>query len=322
METQMTPPLDSLTRRDCLKTLAAGAAATGLGGIGASPLFAMQAQPGAEAPLRQVLVFSDTHIGLSADNVDGGDWLSRALTELRENEIQTDYAMILGDIAHGATEDAYNRFIELRDNSGIDRWFELAGNHEYHGGTCEHYEAIVRSTDPYGFVDGNIAWFFISDEEPGVPGNLSDESYDWLRAGVAANQDKIVIVCSHQLVNETIRTSDNASRYIHPKEKIAELLAESRVDLWMCGHEHHRPYSHEEQLRKDGTTFINVASMSHAYGTRESQSFLLEFAQGSQQIVARRRVHDTQAFTEDYEIVIPLDRAIELGDLSEPGADA
>lgn len=303
----MTPFFDELTRRDCLKHLTAGTAAVGL--VGIQPVFA-------EAPnkTRQVLVFSDTHIGHNADGLDGSEWLKKALTEMKENKVQIDFACALGDIAHRATEDAIRTFVALRDNSGINTWFELAGNHEYAKDIgAKYYQTLVRSTKPHSHVDGNIAWFFISDEEPGVPGNLSDESYAWLKKGVAANQDKIVIVCSHQLVNGTIRKSESPMRHIHPKEKIAELLAEHRVDLWMCGHEHHRPYSHEEILRKDGTTFINVASMSHAYGSKESQSFLLEFAEGSKKIIARRRVHDTQSYAEDFEVTIPLDRAVRLG---------
>lgn len=295
-----------MTRRDCLKHITAGGVALGL--AGAVPAFE-QGNPGK----RRVLVLSDTHIGLKADGLDGGEWLARAFKELKDNKVPIDYAMALGDISHGATEEALKTYVELRDNSGIAVWFEVAGNHEYHGGTCEHYEKLVRSTKPYGHIDGNLAWFFISDEEPGVPGNLSDESFAWLKKNVAEHQDKVVIVCSHQLVNDTIRQSTNKSRFIHPKEKIASLLAEHRVDLWMCGHEHHRPYSKEEHTRKNGTTFLNVASMSHAYGSKQSQSFVLEFAEGAKRIVARRRVHDTQRFDKDYEIVVPLDRPIALG---------
>lgn len=302
----MSPYSDELTRRDCLKHIAAGAAAVGL--VGVQP--AIGDKPG---NTRQVLVSSDTHIGFKADGVDGAEWLERALSELRENRVQIDYAMALGDISHHATADAFRKYVELRDKSGIDRWFELAGNHEYGPDGLKDYETIVRSAKPYAYVDGNIAWFFISDEAKGVPGNISDETDAWLKKSVADHQDKIVIVCSHQLVHDTIRQSKQNARHIHPKEKIAELLEAHRVDLWMCGHEHHRPYSHEEITRKDGTTFINVASMSHAYGSKQSQSFLLEFAEGARKIVARRRVHDTQSFAEDYQTEIPLDRAIQLG---------
>lgn len=303
----MSHPTNELTRRDCLKQMAVGTAAAGL--LGTQPLFAAP-----DKVVRNVLVFSDTHIGHVADDVDGGEWLKRGLAELKENKVPIDFACALGDIAHRATEDAFTTFVKLRDNSGIKTWFELAGNHEYSKTDgVKYYEQHVRSVKPHSYTDGNIAWFFISDEKAGVPGNISDETYAWLKKGVADNQDKIVIVCSHQLVDGTVRQSESKMRHIHPKEKIAELLAAHRVDLWMCGHEHHKPYSQQEIARKDGTTFINVASMSHAYGSEESQSFLLEFAEGSKKIVARRRVHDKQVFDKDYEIEVPLTHAIKLG---------
>jgi len=295
---------DNWTRRDCLKHLTAGAA------VGLTGVVPALGEP--TRKVRHVLAFSDTHIGRKDDGLDGGEWLAKGLAELKENKVPADYALVLGDIAHGATEEAYKTFTKLRDESYIDTWFELAGNHEYHDGKSEHYEKLVRPIKPYSHTDGNIAWFFISDEKPGVKGDLTDESIEWLKRGLAENQDKIVIVCSHQLVNGTVRVSDSPQRYIHPKEKIAEVLDELRVDLWLCGHEHHKPYSQEEIARKDGTTFINIASMSHAYGTKESQSYLLEFVQGEKKIVARRRVHDKQAFDKDYEIEVPLTHAVQL----------
>ena len=294
------------TRRDCVKTVAMGGVALATGTF---PLvFASE-----KAKTRHVLAFSDIHIGRKDDGFDGGEWMAKALAELKQNKVPSDYALVLGDIAHGATEAAYKTFTKLRDESHIDTWFELAGNHEYHDGKCEHYEKLVRSIKPYSHIDGNIVWFIFSDEQPGVRGNISDETFDWLKKGVAENQDKVVIVCSHQLVNRTVRKSEDKARHIHPKEKIAELLDELRVDLWLCGHEHHKPYSRGEIAQKDGTTFINIASMSHAYGTKQSQSFVFEFVDGAKQIVGHRRVHDDQSFDRDYETLIPLETAIRLG---------
>ena len=300
---------EELTRRACVKRIAASAVVMGATG-GVVPARAQERS-------RQVLVFSDIHIGHIADGVDGSEWMARALKELRENQIRVDYAMALGDIAHHANADAFKAYKQLKKQSGIETWFELAGNHEYGKEGLEDYEAVVRSAKPYAHIDGNLAWFVISDEAKGVPGNISDETFDWLKKAIAENQDKIVIVCSHQLVHNTIRKSEDAQRYIHPKEKIAEMLKAYRVDLWMCGHEHHRPYSKQEIRRVNNTTFINVASMSHAYGSKESQSFLLQFKQGAKSIVARRRVHDRQEFSIDFETEIPLDREIDLAPTQE-----
>ena len=299
---------NEITRRDCLKHAAVGTAAIGLAGV--SPTIAHAA-----TKTRHVLAFSDIHIGRKDDELDGAEWMAKGLNELKKNKVPVDYAMVLGDIAHGATEQAFKTFVEQRDKSHIETWFELAGNHEYHGGTCKHYEKIVRSIKPYSHIDGNIAWLFISDENGSVQGDLGDEAYQWLEKSVREHQDKVVIVCSHQGVHGTTYKTTSGSRHIHPKEKIASLLENHRVDLWMSGHEHHRPYDKQNNniVRKNDTTFINIASMSHAYGTKQSQSFVLAFAEGEKKIVARRRVHDDQEFDPKYETEIPLQLAIKLG---------
>jgi hypothetical protein len=74
----------------------------------------------------------------------------------------------------------------------------------------------------------------------------------------------------------------------------------------MSGHAHHKPYSAEYVKIFEKTTYINVASMSHAYNTKSSQSFLLEFKPGAKEIIARRRMHDTKTFLPEFEVKVPL----------------
>lgn len=284
--------------------------------VGTVAAASVRSQPllGADVPaVRNALVLSDIHVGLEADGVDGGEWFSRAIGELERNQVSIDYAAVLGDISHGATEQALETYVEIRDSSGIPTWFELAGNHEWHGGNTRHYESRVRSLRPHAHVDGNVAWFFLSDEDAGVRGFVSDESIEWLSNELETHKNDVVIVCTHQLVHGTVRASAKDDRCIHPKEKIAQLLSDHRIDLWMFGHEHHRPYSKDDVLRRGRTTFLNVASLSHAYNTRESQSYVLQFEERAKQIVARRRVHDVQAFANEYELIIPLESEIRLG---------
>jgi predicted phosphodiesterase len=293
-------------RRAFLKYLAVSA--TSVGVSGAKPVYA-----DSSAQVRNVWVWSDAHVGFREDGLDGAEWLSKACADLHESRQPIDYALGLGDLVHNGTQEEFEQYLAVRGKSRISTWYELAGNHEYGREDLSTYNQLIRSSDPYSFVDGNIAWFFLSDEVKGVPGNLSEGTCRWLEESLTAQSDKIVIVCSHQLVHDTVRASDKAARYIHPREKLSEILAKARVDLWMCGHEHHRPYSHQEVARKDGTTFMNVASVSHAYGTKESQSYFLEFSEGAQKIVARRRLHDSRRFSKDFEVEIPLQKAIRIG---------
>ena len=69
------------------------------------------------------------------------------------------------------------------------------------------------------------------------------ETCDWLEAELAKHADKIVIVCSHQLVRGTIHKSDHPQRHMRPSERMAGIIAGAKIDLWMCGYEHHSPYT-------------------------------------------------------------------------------
>ncbi len=286
--------------------MSAGAAT--LGALGT------QAALGAPAPAsRKVWILSDLHAGFEEGGKDGAEWFEAACKDMQEAKISIDYAMTLGDISHRAVDTHIQRYLDIRDRSGVSKWYEIAGNHEYHEGKAEAYTRMVRSIDPYSVIDGNIAWFFISDEAPGVAGNLTEKSCQWLEQQLAQHADKTTIVCSHQLVKGTTFRSEQAQRFIEPADRIAGIIAKSKIDLWLAGHEHHTPYNKEHICRKDDTTYINVASMSHAYNTGSSQSYLMEFVPGSMEIIARRREHDGKRFLDEFAVKIPLRHALKPG---------
>jgi hypothetical protein len=232
---------------------------------------------------------------------------------MQENHADIAYAMTLGDITHGGSEQQLRNYITVRHASGIKTWYEVAGNHEYLSGKAEGYQKLVRNTDPYSVVDGNLVWIFLSDEKPGVQGDLTPTSCDWLEAELARHKDRNIIVCSHQGVKDTTIKTDHPQRHIHPADRIAAIIEKSGIALWMSGHEHHSLYSAKHIARVNDTTFINVASMSHAYKTGSSQSHLLEFAPGAKEITARRREHDSRKFLPEFETIIPLRHPIEPG---------
>lgn len=287
-----------------------GQGAVAAGVLGAVPLLADTDKP---SGMRRVLVLSDLHIGRKKEILDGAVWFSRALEDIRKNVGSVSYAVTLGDISQHGRAESIRKYLDVRKKSAIPKWFELAGNHEYRYGGIKNYVTLVRNTDPYLFIDGNIVWFFISDEKGGRQGDITDSTVAWLKKNLALNKDKVLIVCSHQIPADTINKSDKGAYCIHPKEKIADILATRPIDLWLCGHEHHGPYVAANRKRKNNTTFINVASMSHAYGTKKSQSFILEFKQNEKKIMARRRTHDDQCYTPAFDMAIPLRGEIAYG---------
>ncbi len=288
----------SISRRRLLKSMTGGLAATYA--WGALPVFARSSLR------RQVVVMSDLHIGRTEDGRDGEEWLARALADIKENLGPISYGLTLGDISQNGDSKSILKYIRLRDASSIPRWFELAGNHEYYSNGIGHYTSLIRGTDPYLFMDGNIVYFFISDQVSSRQGDMTDKAWRWLKENIEQYRDKIIIVCSHQLPANTIRRSREDVFCLHPKEKVEDLLATGLVDLWLCGHEHHSPYSKGCFVRLGNTTVINVASMSHAYGTTRSESTLLEFEENARHILARRRVHDTKSFSDEFMIEIPV----------------
>jgi hypothetical protein len=260
---------------------------------------------------------SDIHIGMTADGQDGATWLGRSLDDIKRNVETIDYGLTLGDITHNGDSESLRKYLSLRDGGVVPRCFELAGNHEHHDHGIRHYQALIRSRKPYCFVDGNIAWFFLSDETKWIPGNVSDRSYRWLKENIHRHEDKIIIVCSHQLPPNTIRRSNEDIFCLHPKRKIKELFSSMPIALSLCGHEHHKPYSRANMTRQDGTSYLNTASISHAYGTGTSASLILELEENSNRIVARRRNHDQQRYQKEFEYQIPLNQRIKLSQSSE-----
>lgn len=284
--------------------------ALGMAGAGACCAIPIRAKA---APVtRQVLVMSDIHIGRQADGADGRVWLERGFTDLEQNPVVVDYGLTLGDITHNGDRGSLEAYLTLRDKSPVPRWFELAGNHEYHHGGIRHYKELVGGTKPYCFVDGNIAWFFVSDERRRASGNVTDDSYRWLVTNIEAHRDKIIILCSHQPPPNTVRGSDKEALCLHPKRKIEEMLSSLPIALWLCGHEHHHPYSSAKFAEQNGTTIINLASLSHAYRTGSSGSLFLEFGEDRREIVARRRDHDAGQYQAEFERVVPVAKPIRL----------
>jgi len=264
---------------------------------------------------RRIWVVADAHIGHVADGRDGGEWLALAVSDMRRRVRPVDYAVFLGDSSHRYQAEQFRQYVRIRDGSGIRWWYEIAGNHDYHGVESGDFQRIVRAPLRYTMVDGNLAWVFFSAERGRAAGLIGEGTAAWLADRLARLQDRNIIVCSHQLVHGTVEHSDHEERYLHPKEVVARLLRRYRVDLWLAGHYHSRPRIKEDSAVRDGTTFINVASVSHVYHTAACNSFVLEARTGSRTVRARCRVHDAGRFAPEFEVTIPFRHPFRFGPL-------
>lgn len=292
-------------RREFLK-MSAGALTFGT-------LSSRAADAAVQPATRRFWFLSDIHCGHAEDGKDGSGWFSEACDDMKANEIGIDRAFTLGDLTHHGNEEQLKSYLKVRSSSGIAKWDELAGNHEYEKNrSITAYEKLIRSIQPYSVLEGNVLVIMLSDEKGGVEGNLSENTCVWLENELAKHRDKVTIVCSHQLVKGTVVASDQNARHLHPADRIQEIIAKSKIDLWLCGHVHHTPYTPKHIVRRDQTTYINVASMNHAYGTGSSQSAVMELVPGSRELIIRRRDHDKRQFLPEFEVKVPLRDAVAL----------
>ena len=293
------------TRRHFLKLAGAGT-------FGVAVVPSLFAAPSERQVSRRIMAMSDLHIGRVDNDKDGGEWLRLALEDVAQNLPDIAYGITLGDITQHGRGDDLDFYLKHTRSHRIPQWFELTGNHEYYHGHIEEYTQRIRSLDPLLHVDGNIVWFFLSDEADSREGHLTDSTLEWLRTNLQKYKDHITVVCSHQLVANTVRKSEQTPFQLHPVDKIQAILEECSVDLWLCGHEHHSPYTREKIARLGDTTFVNVASLSHSYGTRGSGSTILDFSNGSRELRVRRRDHDQGIFRKEFETAVPLRMAIRV----------
>ncbi len=292
-----------LSRRTFLKK------STGLLGLGTTYLYgcAYLATPtiGAEPdPIkRTVLLCSDIHIGFNDINVDGVVF-KNALTDAEKCTESIDYALALGDLVQRGMRNEFEKYCAVRNSSSIKQWYELAGNHEFDG--MQDFYSLINKNRTYAVIDGNVVWVLISDEGPDSEGQIGNLTFQWIKNTITKHQDKNIIVCTHQLVRNTVRPRSESHSYFdragdYVVNGSTGILDTLRVDLWLNGHQHYFKYDPTVDMAvrtypKGTTTFINVSSLNFNYNTGESQSFILSMTEGTKSIMAKRRIHDRGIF--------------------------
>jgi len=293
-------PNTRITRR---AFLARSAAAAAVAAIGPRALRAADA----DAPSRRVWAFADSHVGLVHDGKDGADWLALALADLKRNVKPCDYALGLGDLTHNAGAEAELRgYLKVRDAAGLPAWYELAGNHDFGAIPAGRWAELIKRPRNYAVVDGNAVWLLISARQGKSEGRVSRAVGNWLLAQAQAHRDRNVIVCSHQAVYKTVAGSGGEETYLMHRGFVQRIIDRARIDLWLCGHIHGGRRNRRYIVRRGRTTFINVASVNHAYGTGAAHGCVLEMAGGAKTLLARCRHHDRARYLPDQQATVPM----------------
>lgn len=150
--------------------------------------------------------------------VTGDEWkrLEKAIEDSDEN-MRPDISLVLGDLVdHGAVEE-FKKAKEYLDNSdlSLENFYELAGNHEfgpYFTGDHSNYRRHIENDLRYKLRIGNVLFVFISDERPGSPGDISDETFEWWKNVVKSNQENYnIITLAHHPLGETTRGTHERS---------------------------------------------------------------------------------------------------------------
>ena len=309
------PRKGPLPRREFLKVLSLGGIGLALGGCGRAD--SAPAEP--KGPDRRVWLVSDVHASYLDDRRDGAGWLKLAVEDLRDNVQDVAYAVCLGDMTHQYAAEGLRNYAQVRDASHLGRWYQLAGNHDYGAVASGLYAKYVKMPLRSIVLDGSTAWLLVSTQSGASAGLISEEWADWLATNIQRLQaDRNIVVCTHHLVYDTVVYSTQGSRYLHPKERVAELLKRVRVDLWLCGHAHSRPRTPECATTRGRTTFVNVASVSHAYATHMANSCLLEIVNGSREALIRCRDHDRRRYLAGHDVRVTFPHPWKLGQPSDP----
>lgn len=247
---------------------------------------------------RRIWLIADPHIGHVSDGRDGGDWLELAMNDRRAN-IPADYAINLGDCSHGYQPAQFRRYVQLRDSAGLP-FFDLLGNHDFHGTQTGDYQRIVSPHRYWSLIDGNVAFFSLPAERGNAAGLLLPPVEAWLREQIRRHDDKNIIIAAHQFPYGTVEYSTRVSRCMHPRDAVERLLAELPISLWLGGHIHMSERAPSWSACRNGTVFVNVASASHSYNKNAANSCLLELRGGSADARVLCRDHDRARWLDDH----------------------
>ena len=228
----------------------------------------------------------------------------QAVDEVNRNVTDIDLAVVAGDLVKRPSRERYEWYLSVRGRSYVERWYEVAGNHDLKSDGGALFRELVQPRMHYSFAVEDLLFIMISDEEPGAPTDISEETFEWWRRLVEENQDKIIVVVTHApLEGSRIPLSHVGRRQIKGSERFRRVLERYRVDLWLNGHNHVPhwfPYDVNRVDELGGTVFVNVSAIRKEF-MKHSESRILEFRCGSDQVVIRSRDHTEERFNEHLE---------------------
>ena len=242
-----------------------------------------------------------------------------AITDINDNVPNVDLAIVAGDIVNQSDEETFDWYVRTRDNSYIQEWYEIIGNHDLKTDMGQLFREKLREETNYSVLKGNILFIFMSDSQRGKATEISKEIFNWWKDLVVNNQDKIIVVTTHAPLEDSgIPFSSFRDRQVIDSERFTQVLKKYRVDLWLSGHLHLPHGMMNNIVEKDkyeGTIFVHISSIRpEIMGLKESESRLLTFACGSDKVLIRVRNHKDGRFLPNQDRVFALSKKYECKD--------
>ncbi|MGB4270282.1 MAG: metallophosphoesterase [Spirochaetota bacterium] len=233
----------------------------------------------------------------------------RAIDDLKNIQPYPIMAIIAGDIIqHRITADEdFQWFVELRKQANIQYWFEIAGNHEWKDITV--YQKYIGKPLQYTVSFGNVLFICLSNERGRPPTYLSDETFNWWKNIVIANQDKTIITVTHApLRNSKLLGSSSEKHTVINSERFEKVLKKYHVDIWVSGHIHMPVWLNQNTRiapEFGNMLFINVCGIRKD-PTMNIESRMFFFQEGSKKVLIRLRDHESESFKSSYDINFTL----------------
>lgn len=233
----------------------------------------------------------------------------RAIEDLKNIQPYPIMAIIAGDIIqHRITADEdFQWFVELRKQANIQYWFEIAGNHEWKNITV--YQKYIGKPLQYTVSFGNVLFIFMSNERGRPPTYLSDETFNWWKNIVIANQDKTIITVTHApLRNSKLLGSSSKKHTVINSERFEKILKKYHVDIWVSGHIHMPVWLNQNSRfapEFGNILFINVCGIRKD-PTMNVESRMFFFQEGSNKLLIRLRDHESESYKTAYDINVTL----------------
>ncbi len=239
-----------------------------------------------------------------------------AVEDMNRNVPGIDFAIVAGDIVNDTEEETFDWYVNTRNGSYIEEWYEIIGNHDLKTDRGKLFREKLREETDYAVVKGNILFIFMSDSERGKSTEISDETFEWWKDLVVNNQDKIIVVVTHApLKGSGISFSAWKGRNIIGSKRFRQVLKNYRVDLWLSGHLHIPTGILSTTSKKKslgGTVFIHISSIRpEMAGMKEPESRVLTFVCGSDKVLVRVRNHKRHEFVTHLDEVFTLSKPYE-----------